>query len=78
MPSRAGGAATNVPRPGRGTTSPSAVSAAIARWTVTGEAPCSRISSRTDGSRAPSGSVVARSRRAVAIRSAGMVRYSKS
>ena len=57
---------------------PSAASAAIARWTVTGEAPCSRISSRTDGSRAPSGRVAARSRSAAAMRSAGMLRYSKS
>ena len=75
---RAGGAATNVPRPGRGTTIPSAASDAIARWTVTGDAPCSRISSRTEGSRAPSGRVAARSRRAVAMRSGGIVRYSEA
>src|SRR3954452_8653821 len=47
--------ATNVPRPGRGTTSPSPASRASARCTVTGDARWRAISSRTDGRRLPGG-----------------------
>ena len=41
------------PRPGRGSRTPSAASAAIARCTVTGEARWRAMSSRTDGRRSP-------------------------
>ena len=64
---RSGGAcaggrgATKVPRPGRGSSTPSAASAAIARCTVTGEARWRAISSRTEGRRSP-GERAARSR----------------
>src|SRR6202000_3248058 len=47
--------ATNVPRPGRGTTSPSPASRDNARCTVTGEARCRAINSRTEGRRLPGG-----------------------
>ena len=45
--------ATNVPRPGRASTSPRATSDAIARCTVAGPARWRAISVRTDGSRSP-------------------------
>src|SRR4051812_23686783 len=48
-----GRSATNVPRPGRASTSPWATSAATARWTVAGPARWRAINSRTLGSRAP-------------------------
>src|SRR6478609_2039989 len=46
-------AATNVPRPGRVSTTPRATSTPMARCTVAGPARCRTINSRTDGSRAP-------------------------
>src|SRR3954465_7581863 len=49
----AGRGATNVPRPGRASTSPRAASTPIARCTVAGPARWRAISSRTDGSRSP-------------------------
>ncbi len=55
-----GAADTNVPRPGRGSSTPSAASAAIARCTVTGEARWRAISSRTDGKPLAGGAAVGR------------------
>src|SRR5215207_1103506 len=47
------GWATNVPRPGRASSTPRRTSMCTARWTVAGPAPCRRISSRTDAIRSP-------------------------
>ncbi|GAA2157801.1 hypothetical protein GCM10010403_38510 [Glycomyces rutgersensis] len=61
-------ARTNVPTPGRLSTSPRALSACIAFCTVTGLAPYSAISSRFVGTFAPAGAAAIHARRPSTIR----------
>ena len=60
------------PSPGRVTRKPSRTSCAMARFTVTGLAPCSSTSARTEAKRAPCSSARAFFRRASAIRSSAL------